>query len=191
MTQPPWNQGPSDAQHQRYAGRSTPPALVPPPPKPDYVGPSWKIAIALSLTVGSFGIADFYMGRWVKGLILLALSPFFISSFIAITQGIYWLAKGEAWFQHRYGDLEPVVALPPPRSIEESLESASSNIEGFTHSFRESVQGFLRAVQNDSAPSPTSTDVDAGRWVSLPRHETRYERLVRGEVSLDEYLIED
>lgn len=146
------------------------------------------MAVALSLTVGSFGVADFYMGRWGKGLLMLLLWPFFISPVIALVQGIYWLARGEAWFQHKYGDLEPVIALPSsPSHIGDTYASDFAPVENFTHAVREGAQSFLRAARRGNAAPPSSE----GSWVPVPARETRYEALVRGELSLDEYLIEE
>lgn len=202
MTQSPWT--PPNRSNARHGLPATTSSL-PPTPRPDYVGPSWRISVALSFVFGSFGVADFYMGRWLKGLFMLMLSPFGISTFIAIAQAIYWLSRGEEWFQRAYGDVEPVVTQSAPTYQRLNATSATNatpatppppilNDQDIDDIIRLGGAGFewiRRVVKGESAPRTDEAEVEAGRWVAVPRNETRHQKMVRGELSLDEYLIEE
>lgn len=71
--------------------------------QPSEVGYRKIIATVLAITLGSFGIHKFYLGRPGWGVVYLLLSWSFLPGLLGVIEGILYIAMTPEEFRYRYG----------------------------------------------------------------------------------------
>ena len=103
------DQNQAQPQQQPAAPRyPAPPSTVvyiqqPPPPKPLVPRKSRVIAALLALFLGGIGVHKFYLGKWVQGILYLALCWTYIPAIVGLIEGIVYLCSSNDGFAKKYG----------------------------------------------------------------------------------------
>lgn len=79
------------------------PPPPPAPPKPRIPRKSKVAAGLLAIFLGVLGVHKFYLGKWVQGILYLALCWTYVPALVGLIEGIVYLCSSDESFAAKYG----------------------------------------------------------------------------------------